>query len=106
MLLPGLVLTKNKRQSKTTQGLKILAQRTGGTLAKMTLDNPKQRVKAAVMNAATFELPVAVLRAGHLEQGLHTLGHVKTHPKRKVGFDLAHPAIKDNRFQPEMHVKN
>jgi hypothetical protein len=36
---------------------------------------------------------------GHLEQALHIFGCLKTHPKRKLGFDPALPAINENRFQ-------
>ena len=38
-------------------------------------------------------------RVGHLEQVFHIFGYLKAHPKRKLGFDLAHPAINKNRFQ-------
>jgi hypothetical protein len=38
-------------------------------------------------------------RVGHLEQALHIFGYLKTHPKRKLAFDPAHPAINENRFQ-------
>jgi hypothetical protein len=36
-------------------------------------------------------------RAGHLEQALHIFGYLKTHPKRKIGFDPSHPEINENR---------
>jgi hypothetical protein len=42
---------------------------------------------------------LAMPRAGHLEQAYHIFGYLKTHPKRKLGFDPAHPAINENRFQ-------
>ena len=34
----------------------------------------------------------------HLEQAFHIFGYLKAHPKRKLGFDLAHPAINENRL--------
>ena len=37
-------------------------------------------------------------RVRHLEQAFHILGYLKAHPKRKLGFDPAHPAINKNRF--------
>ena len=37
-------------------------------------------------------------RVGHLEQVFHIFGYLKAHPKRKLGFDPAHPAINKNRF--------
>ena len=42
---------------------------------------------------------LAMPRAGHLEQALHIFGYLKTHPKRKIAFDPAHPDIDENRFQ-------
>jgi hypothetical protein len=42
---------------------------------------------------------LAMPRLGHLEQALHTFGCLKTHPKRKLAFDPAHPAIDEDRFQ-------
>ena len=42
---------------------------------------------------------LAMPRAGHLEQAFHIFGYLKTHPKRKIGFDPAHPDINENRFQ-------
>ena len=38
-------------------------------------------------------------RVGHLKQAFHIFGYLKAHPKRKLGFDPAHPAINENRFQ-------
>jgi hypothetical protein len=38
-------------------------------------------------------------RVGHLEQALHIFGYLKTHPKRKIGFDPLHPKIIKNRFK-------
>jgi hypothetical protein len=38
-------------------------------------------------------------RAGHLEQASHIFGYLKSHPKRKIGFDQSHPGINENRFQ-------
>jgi hypothetical protein len=38
-------------------------------------------------------------RVGHLEQALHMYGYLKSHQKRKLAFDAAHPAIDENRFQ-------
>ena len=32
-------------------------------------------------------------RVGHLEKTFHIFGYFKTHPKRKFGFNPAHPAI-------------
>ncbi len=42
---------------------------------------------------------LAMPRVGHLEQAIHIFGYLKTHPKRKLAFDPAHPAINENRFQ-------
>jgi hypothetical protein len=42
---------------------------------------------------------LAMPRVGHLEQALHIFGYLKLHPKRKLAFDPAHPAINENRFQ-------
>ena len=42
---------------------------------------------------------LAMPRVGHLEQALHIFGYLKTHPKRKLAFDPAHPNIDENRFQ-------
>jgi hypothetical protein len=42
---------------------------------------------------------LAMPRAGHLEQAFHIFGYLKLHPKRKLGFDPAHPAINQNRFE-------
>jgi hypothetical protein len=42
---------------------------------------------------------LAMPRIGHLEQALHIFGYLKLHPKRKLAFDPAHPAINENRFQ-------
>ena len=38
-------------------------------------------------------------RVGHLDQTFHIFGYLKSHLKRKLGFDPAHPAINENRFQ-------
>ena len=35
---------------------------------------------------------------GHLNQSFNIFGYLKAHLKRKLGFDLAHPAINENRF--------
>jgi hypothetical protein len=42
---------------------------------------------------------LAMPRLGHLEQAFHIFGYLKTHPKRKLAFDPAHPAINENRCQ-------
>ena len=42
---------------------------------------------------------LAMPRVGHLEQALHIFGYLKSHPKRKLGFDPTHPSINENRFQ-------
>jgi hypothetical protein len=43
---------------------------------------------------------LAMPRVGHLEhQAFHIFGYLKTHPKRKLAFDPAHPDINENRFQ-------
>jgi hypothetical protein len=42
---------------------------------------------------------LAMPRVGHLEQAFHIFGYLKTHPKRKLAFDPAHPDIKEDRFQ-------
>ena len=36
-------------------------------------------------------------RAGNLKKSFHILGYFKAHLKRKLGFDPAHPTIKENR---------
>ena len=38
-------------------------------------------------------------RVRHLEQAFHIFGYLKAHLKKKLGFDPAHPAINENRFQ-------
>jgi hypothetical protein len=40
-----------------------------------------------------------MFRAGHLEQALRIFGYLKIHPKRKLVFVLAHPAINKNHLQ-------
>jgi hypothetical protein len=35
----------------------------------------------------------------HLKQAFHIFGYLKTHPKRKIGFDPSHSEINENRFQ-------
>jgi hypothetical protein len=42
---------------------------------------------------------LAMPREGHLEQVLHIFGYLKTHAKRKLGFDPRHPVIDENRFR-------
>jgi hypothetical protein len=42
---------------------------------------------------------LAMPRVGHLEQALHMFGYLKSHQKRKLAFDPAHPAVDENRFQ-------
>jgi hypothetical protein len=42
---------------------------------------------------------LAMPRVGHFEQALHMFGYLKSHQKRKLAFDPAHPAIDENRFQ-------
>ena len=36
---------------------------------------------------------------GDLEQAIYVFGYLKSHPKRKLDFYPAHPAINENRFQ-------
>ena len=36
---------------------------------------------------------------GEIKQALHIFGYLKSHPKRKLGFDPAHTAINENYFQ-------
>jgi hypothetical protein len=38
-------------------------------------------------------------RVGHLEQAFYKFGYLKTHPKRKIGWNGSHPEINENRFQ-------
>ena len=38
-------------------------------------------------------------QVGHLKQVFHIFGYLKAHPKRKLDFDPAHPAINKNRLQ-------
>ena len=45
--------------------------------------------------SAHLELP----RIGHLEEFTHMFGYLKLHPKRKIGFDAAHPSIDERRFK-------
>ena len=40
-----------------------------------------------------------MLRFGHLDQAFYIFGYLKAHPKRKLGFDPAHPATNKNSFQ-------
>jgi hypothetical protein len=42
---------------------------------------------------------LAMPQVGHLEQAFHIIGYLKTHPKRKIGFDPSHPEINEKRFQ-------
>jgi hypothetical protein len=42
---------------------------------------------------------LAMPQVGHLEQAFHIFRYLKTHPKRKIGFDPSHPEINENRFQ-------
>ena len=42
---------------------------------------------------------LAIPRIGHPEKALQIFGYLKLHPKRKLGFELAHPYINENRFQ-------
>ena len=42
---------------------------------------------------------LAMPRVRHLKQEFGILGYLKAHPKRKLGFDLAHPDINENWFQ-------
>ena len=37
-------------------------------------------------------------RFGHLKQVFHIFGYLRAHPKKKLGFDLAHTDINKNRF--------
>jgi hypothetical protein len=38
-------------------------------------------------------------QVGHLEQAFHIFEYLKTHSKRKIGFDPSHPEINENRSQ-------
>ena len=38
-------------------------------------------------------------RVGHFKQAFHIFEYLKVHPKMNLGFDPAHPAIDENRFQ-------
>ena len=40
-----------------------------------------------------------ISRIEHLEKAIHIFGYLKSHPKKKLGFDPAHPAINKNLFQ-------
>ena len=42
---------------------------------------------------------LAMPRVRHLKQEFGIFGYLKAHPKRKLGFDLAHPDINENWFQ-------
>ena len=42
---------------------------------------------------------LAMHQVRHPKQALHIFEYLKAHPKRKLGFDLAHPAINRNSFQ-------
>ena len=42
---------------------------------------------------------LAISRVGKPEQAFYIFGYLKSHPKRKLVFDLAHPAINKNRFR-------
>jgi hypothetical protein len=42
---------------------------------------------------------LAMPREGHLEQAHHIFGYLKSHPKRKLGFDPRHPMLDENRFR-------
>ena len=42
---------------------------------------------------------LSMTRVRHLEQAFHIFVYFKAHPKKKFGFDPAHLAINENRFQ-------
>jgi hypothetical protein len=42
---------------------------------------------------------LAMPQVGHLKQAFHIFGYLKSHPKRKIGFDPSHPTTNKNRFQ-------
>ena len=42
---------------------------------------------------------ISVTSIGNLEQALNIFEYLKSHPKRKLGFDPAHPATNENRLQ-------
>ena len=41
---------------------------------------------------------LAMPQVGYLKKVFHIFGYLKVYPKRKFGFNLAHPAIKNPRF--------
>jgi hypothetical protein len=52
-----------------------------------------------LLEVALLSSYLAMPRVGHLEQAFHIFGYLKSHPKRKLAFDPAHPSIHENRFQ-------
>ena len=51
-----------------------------------------------LLEVALLSTYLASPRLGHLEQVFHIFGYLKEHPKRKIGFDSAHPKIDPGRF--------
>ena len=51
-----------------------------------------------LLETSMMSAHLALPRIGHLEQVLHIFGYLKSHPKRKLAFDTAHPKIDERRF--------
>ncbi len=52
-----------------------------------------------LLETSLLSIYLTMPRIGHLDQALHIFGYLKIHPKRKLAFDTAHPAINENRFE-------
>ena len=51
------------------------------------------------METSLVSVYLVMTWVGHLKQSFHIFGYFKAHPKRNLGFDLAHIDINENRFQ-------
>ena len=52
-----------------------------------------------LLNTSLLSIYFTMPRIGHLGQAISIFGYLKFHPKSKLDFDLAHPAINENRFK-------
>ena len=48
-----------------------------------------------LVETSLLSIYLAMPRFGHLEQAFHIFRYLKAHPKRKLGFDPAHPSINE-----------
>ena len=52
-----------------------------------------------LLEAALMATYMAMPREGHLQMLYRMFAYLKTHPKRKLGFDPAHPVVNEKRFK-------